>query len=164
MERLGPEDVSAPEIDETTGAPVVLRGGVPGAEVTRARRARIVLTTYGFSRRGISLVEMTAIVLATPRRNGMRQILGRITRRGSDEKILRLVVDIKDVRTALRGQNTDRRKIYKEKNYPIYRIRVGHADLPDNRRPAPPAANEELVWAPPSPPAGDGPPKNPRQV
>jgi len=111
----------------------------------------VVLTTYGYSRRGVSLVEMTSIVLASPRRRGMRQILGRITRRGSDESILRIVVDVKDVRTALKGQSTDRRVVYKEKAYPIYRVRVDHEDFPPGARTAAAAtAAEELVWEPPA--------------
>ncbi|GFR91208.1 BA71V-QP509L, partial [Elysia marginata] len=116
LERFAPEDIEMPEMGcADADAPVVLRGGATRDQISRAHRARIVLTTYGYSRRGVSLVEMTAIVLATPRRNGMRQILGRITRRGSDESILRIVVDIKDVRTALKSQSSDRRKVYIEK-------------------------------------------------
>jgi len=150
-ERFAPEDIEAPELGSAAAGtvPVVLRGGATRAEIHSAHRARIVLTTYGYSRRGVSIVEMTAIVLATPRRSGLRQILGRITRRGSDESILRLVVDIKDVCTALRGQNADRRKVYKEKLYPIYRVRVNHADFSKNRTAARPTGDEELAWEPP---------------
>lgn len=147
LERFAPEDVEVPEIDEET-APVVLRGGATRDQIGHAHRARIVLTTYGYSRRGVSIVEMTTIVLATPRRHGMNQILGRVTRRGSDESILRLVIDIKDVRTALKSQNTDRRKVYKEKGYPIYRVKVAHTDVPEAGAVALPTAAEELVWEP----------------
>lgn len=143
LERFAPEDVYAPEL-EPNSEPVVLRGGASSERLGEARRSRIVLTTYGYSRRGISLVDMTSIVLATPRRHGLNQILGRITRRGSDESILRLIVDIKDVRTALKGQSSDRRKVYKAKNYPIFRVRVDYhsSDV------APPTAEETAVWAP----------------
>ena len=150
LERFAPEEIAVPEIDDDT--PVVLRGGATRAQISEAHRARIVLTTYGYSRRGISIVEMTSIVLATPRRHGMRQILGRITRRGSDESILRLIVDIKDVLTALKGQNTDRRKVYKEKGYPIYRVRVDHASCMGLRAVAPPTDAEKNVWLPENPP------------
>jgi hypothetical protein len=78
----------------------------------------------------------------------MRQILGRITRRGSDESILRLVVDIKDIQTALKGQNTDRRKIYKEKGYPIYRVRIDHTACLGLGAVAPPTTAEKNVWSP----------------
>ena len=136
---VAPEDVLAPEIPLPTcgqdAAPVsILRGGVAREAVgaARAAGAHIVLTTYGFSRRGISLPDMTAIVLATPRRNNLRQILGRILRRGSDESIVRQVVDIVDVRTGLRGQFADRRKIYAEKGYPVAKVRIdaGGAEPP----------------------------------
>lgn len=122
LERFNPEDIDVPEC-------VVLRGGATHGELNKAHNSRIVLTTYGYSRRGVSLVEMTSIILATPRRNGLRQILGRITRRGSDESIIRIVVDIKDVLTALKSQNTNRRKVYKEKKYPIYKVSCNHKDF-----------------------------------
>jgi hypothetical protein len=122
--RMGGAEIVAPELEPTRVS--ILRGGVAKTAVGDARRARahIVLTTYGFSRRGISLPDMTAIVEATPRRNGMRQILGRILRRGSDESIVRQVVDIVDCRTGLKGQAADRRKIYREKGYPISKVAV----------------------------------------
>ena len=165
LERFAPEDIEVPEIEdgdapdddgkvddavaEGADIPVVLRGGATRDQLGRAHRARIVLTTYGYSRRGVSLVEMTAIVLATPRRNGMNQILGRITRRGSDESILRIIVDVKDVRTALKSQNTDRRKVYKAKKYPIYRVIVDHTEYAgDLAAVARPTADEANVWDP----------------
>jgi hypothetical protein len=107
-----------------------------------------VLTTYGYSRRGVSIVEMTAIVLATPRRNGLNQILGRITRRGSDESILRLVVDIKDLGSPLKRQIADRVLVYKKNKYPIFRVRVAHTDYASAGAAALPTAAEVAVWAP----------------
>jgi hypothetical protein len=160
LERFAPEDIEVPELPEDIAAPeraediappeapVVLRGGATREEVSASHRARIVLTTYGYSRRGVSIVDMTSIVLASPRRNGMRQILGRVTRRGSDESILRLVVDIKDVRTVLKGQSSARRAVYKQKEYPIYRVRVSHEDYAEAGAQARLTADEELVWAP----------------
>lgn len=144
LARFAPEDIEVPEIDA-----VVLRGGATCDQLDRAHRARVVLTTYGYSRRGISLVDMTTIVLATPRRHGMHQILGRITRRGSDEGILRLIIDIKDVRTALKSQNTDRRVVYKEKKYPIYRVQTDFEEFAEGLPAvAQPTAAERLIWAP----------------
>ena len=138
--KIPPQDLYVPEL----AGPVVLRGGASPDQLRAAQRARIVLTTYGYSRRGVSLVEMTAIVLATPRRNGLRQILGRITRRGSDESIVRLVVDIKDTRSVLKTQSRDRRLVYKEKNYPIFAVRAAFGAVA-----AAASAPEEPVWAPP---------------
>lgn len=121
-----PEDGSETPPDVSPQRISVLRGGIAAADVGHARRARahIVLTTYGFSRRGVSLPDMTAIVAITPRRNGTRQLLGRFLRRGSDESIVRQMVDIVDVRTGLKSQVADRIKVYKEKKYPIRRVRA----------------------------------------
>jgi len=102
----------------------MLRGGAAKNAVGNARRAgaHIVLTTFGFSRRGISLSDMTAIVIATSRRNGHRQVLGRFLRLGSDESIVRQVVDVVDVNTGLRGQYLTRSKVYREKGYRISKV------------------------------------------
>ena len=138
LERLQPADIIAPELDGAAPADPekisILRGGVAKTAVGDVRRAgaHIVLTTYGFSRRGISLPDMTCIIEATPRRNGLRQILGRILRRGSDESIVRQVVDIVDTRTGLRGQAADRRKIYREKGYPILKAATSWLDYAAN--------------------------------
>ncbi|MFA7287104.1 MAG: DEAD/DEAH box helicase family protein, partial [Patescibacteria group bacterium] len=136
LARVAAEDIDAPEID---AAPVavaapevsVLRGGVAKADMTRAKRAgaHIVLTTYGFSRRGVSLADMTSIVAATPRRNGSRQLLGRFLRRGSDESIVRQMVDIVDVRTGLKSQLTERMKEYRVKKYPVSRVKCSWEDF-----------------------------------
>ena len=95
----------------------MLRGGITKQTFNDAKdaKAHIVLTTYGYSRRGISLPDMTALVLVSPRRNGSRQIIGRILRRNSDEMIVRQIIDIVDVHTVLKSQSNDRIKIYKEK-------------------------------------------------
>lgn len=99
----------------------VLRGGVRTEylEQVRKKGARVVLTTYGYSRRGVSLPRMTAIVLASPRRNGLMQILGRITRKGDDMTIVRQVVDVVDVNTMYRGQFYDRKEAYKLREWPV---------------------------------------------
>ena len=106
----------------------LLRGGVAKDELGKTRRAKshIVLTTYGYSRRGISLPDMTALVMASPRRNGGKQLLGRIKRRGSDQRIRRVVVDIVDVCTGLKSQSTDRNRSYKNEGFPVYTTRTSH--------------------------------------
>jgi len=144
---LGADIVYAPELDGAqapAAEPVlavdpvfaaqaisILRGGVARDAVGNARalRAHVVLTTYGFSRRGISLPDMTALVLASPRRHGSTQTLGRILRRGSDESILRVVVDIVDICTGLRGQAADRKRAYALKGYPITKVQCTHSDF-----------------------------------
>lgn len=98
----------------------VLRGGTTRDELMAAKtQARIILTTYGYSRRGVSITDMTSLIIATPRRNGWTQILGRITRLGSNPAIVRQIVDIVDTKCSLRSQFSDRKNIYQEKGYPI---------------------------------------------
>jgi hypothetical protein len=80
---------------------------------------------------------MTALVRASPRRNGSTQIDGRILRRGSDESILRQTVDIVDINTGLRSQVTDRRKAYKLKGYPIIKLHASWEDYPAPEAPVP---------------------------
>lgn len=97
----------------------VLKGGAKKETIERANKMRIILTTYGYSRRGISYNHLNALVLATPRRTGLKQILGRILRYNSDESIQRYVVDIWDKCSVLKSQLYDRLKIYKERKYDI---------------------------------------------
>jgi superfamily II DNA or RNA helicase len=84
--------------------------------------ARIVLTTFQYGKQSVNIKKMTAIVFATPRRNKMRQILGRVLRKGSDESIVRQIIDIVDAETPLKSQLTDRKKIYAEKKFSIQAI------------------------------------------
>lgn len=114
---IGADNIIAPEM-------AVLRGGVDASIISELKHLKnnVVLTTYGYSRRGISLTHMTSIILATPRRNGMTQILGRIFRQGSDASIIRQIVDIVDVCTSLKTQYYDREKIYKSRNFKIISI------------------------------------------
>ena len=87
--------------------------------IVKGKRNHIVLTTYGFGRRGISLVDMTALIMCTPRKNGLNQIIGRIMRRGSDQSIIREIYDIVDVRSMLKYQFKEREKLYSIRKYPI---------------------------------------------
>lgn len=109
----------------------VLKGGVSKNAVDDAKKekAHVVLTTYGFSRRGISLPDMTCIILATPRRNGMNQVVGRILRRNSDHTITREIIDIVDVCTGLKPQIGERQKLYKARGYTINRVKVNWQDV-----------------------------------
>lgn len=112
LEHIAETDIYVPELE-------ILRGGSTVADMDHAKQSRVVLTTYGYSRRGVSLRDMTALVLATPRKSGMEQIIGRILRRGSDESIERKIVDIVDMNSGLKTQFAFRRKVYEKKMYPI---------------------------------------------
>jgi len=122
-----------PEASNTSAGKVkldstVLRGGSKHADVEEAKNLRIVLTTYGFSRRGISITNMTGMVLATPRRNGLRQIVGRILRLGSDPAIVRCITDIVDKNSTLSRQFYERKKVYDQKQYPITKFTISNED------------------------------------
>jgi len=132
-------------LDDTGAEPVVLRGGATAGEVDAAHRARLVLTTYGYSRRGVSLVQMTAMVLATPRRNGLTQILGRIRRLTPDpalRSVRRVVVDLRDVKVALAAQTSARRQAYRAEGWPVAKVKANYTDFPVGGGGVFPAAEE----------------------
>lgn len=149
--RLGEGFVYCPDFESTVrelggDGSVILRGGATTQERQNAKHSRVVLTTYGFSRRGISLGRMTALVAATPRRNGQIQILGRICRMTKDEAtrtIKRVVVDIRDTATSLAAQSSERRKAYQRKGWPVYYIKSSYKDYSDPRAKAPPTPSEK---------------------
>jgi len=128
LKSFAADEIDTPELtdtDESISEPTevgVLRGGASAKDCASAKHARIVLTTYGYSRRGVSLTNMTTLILASPRRNGLHQIVGRITRSGSDQSIIRQVIDIKDMCSPLKNQNSERRKVYKDRKYPIVMV------------------------------------------
>ena len=126
---LGIDNIIIEELEPVEVA--VLRGGVSSdyLESVRKKGAKIVLTTYGYSRRGVSLPTMTAMVLASPRRNGLTQILGRITRKGDDSSIIRKVIDIVDVNTMYKAQFYERNKVYKQKEWPVEIVTTDFSDL-----------------------------------
>lgn len=109
----------------------ILKGGISKQELldTKNKGAHIILTTYGYSRRGISITEMTSLIMASPRRNGIKQIIGRIFRRGSDESIIREIIDIIDTRSILKNQYYDRKKIYMERKYNIDNEYIRHEHI-----------------------------------
>jgi len=111
--------------------PMALMGGATDEEITHAKeKTRIILTTYMYSSVGVSIDKMTALVLATGRRNNMKQISGRIFRRGGDHTVKRELIDIVDNRTSLKSQVYDRKVVYKENLYEIESKTVNYNDLP----------------------------------
>ena len=99
---------------------IKLMGGSSSQTIEDAKtHGRLILTTYQYSSTGVSIVKMNSLVLATPRRNGLEQIIGRIYRLSGDQNIERVIVDIVDNRTCLKSQFYDRKKIY-DKKTPVY--------------------------------------------
>lgn len=110
----------------------ILMGGATEDDRALAHRSRVVLTTYGYSRRGVDYKHITAIVAASPRRNGLNQVLGRIERMSPDRSLLsikRVVVDIRDSKSALDGQHVDRRAAYDAKGWPISQVKCSYSDF-----------------------------------
>ncbi len=123
----GADDGEPDGADDDAGPfTAILQGGATRDDIKGAERCRVAVTTFGYSRRGVSLQHMTALVWATPRRGGACQIIGRVTRRGSDQSIVRVIVDIKDMRTPLRSQSTDRRREYKARGFPVEKFKASY--------------------------------------
>jgi superfamily II DNA or RNA helicase len=109
---------------------VLFYGGT--SDETRAlaiaeKGARIIIATFSYCGTGISIIRMSAIILASPRYSNMKQIIGRILRRGSDTSIARDVIDIVDYRTCLAHQFRIRKNAYDYYNakYDIQIIKSG---------------------------------------
>lgn len=89
----------------------MILGGVSEAEMTRAANARICCASFGAGGTGLSFPRFNALVLAHPRKTGIKQISGRIFR-GNDKTAKRIIVDIIDTKL-FRSQFTKRAKQYK---------------------------------------------------
>jgi hypothetical protein len=107
---------------------------VGGAEADALERAelesRVIFTTYQYMGTGKSVVKMTGLVLATPRRSKMKQYINRIFRLGSDMSVKRHIWDIVDVKIPVRTQWNTRRKHYVAKGYDIELTEVDYKDIP----------------------------------
>lgn len=103
----------------------ILRGGVKGIEAKEAKEAKIVLTTYGFSRRGLSIKEKVALIMATPRRTPLAQLFGRITRTGGPSiDVIREVYYIMDMKSPIKGQADSIKEFCKTKGYEISKTKI----------------------------------------
>lgn len=95
-------------------------GGATNEELKTAElKSKVIFTTYPYMGTGKSIVKMTGLVLATPRRSKMKQYINRIFRLGSDASIMRHIYDICDMKISLGGQWSTRKKYYLSKNYKI---------------------------------------------
>ena len=92
---------------------MTLLGGAGEEEISWAKSfSRIIVTTYAYSSTGVSIDKLNAAILATPRKNGMTQILGRIYRLAGDATVTRRIVDLVDWNTPMKKQYYERRKTY----------------------------------------------------
>lgn len=86
--------------------------------------ARIFLTTYSLSSKGLSLPRFDTLMFLTSMKSNMTQIVGRIFRKGSDESIERLIIDIVDARTKIKRQWYGRAKEYKARGLDIKKVEL----------------------------------------
>jgi superfamily II DNA or RNA helicase len=103
---------------------MILSGGSTPEDKHRAEKARAVFTTFAFGTQSMSLPHANAIVFASPRKNKMNQILGRILRRSGDPSIPRIIIDLIDSRTKLKGQASTRKGNYTEKGFEIKVLKI----------------------------------------
>ena len=97
-----------------------IKGGASSDEVAKAvEKSRIILTTYQYGGKGLSIVKMDCGIAYTPRRNGMKQVTGRITRMGGDPTLPRVWVDFRDMETNSKTQYNTRKKAYDDKGFEI---------------------------------------------
>lgn len=118
----------APELEKKT-ATAKMVGGITSDEKNAAEKADIILMTYGYGKEGISIKKMNAILFATPRKSKLRQIIGRILRRGGDPSIVRHIIDIVDADTPLKKQFNERNKVYEAKNFDVFTHEISYQDI-----------------------------------
>ncbi len=82
----------------------VLMGNISNNTLKKSQSSRIIVATYQYACRGVSLPKFDAMIFATPRKAKIYQTLKRIFRMGGDMDSTREVVDIVDERTGLRKQ------------------------------------------------------------
>lgn len=89
----------------------------------------IILTTYQYMSTGCSIPKMNCVVLATPRKSGLEQIIKRIFRLGSDYTIVRKIIDVVDWKTTLKNQWYKRKSYYTLQKFAIQEYTYQHTDV-----------------------------------
>lgn len=116
-----PSSIELPESDRK----VILYGGSDEKTIDKAKTlSSVIFTTYAYSSTGVSITKMNGLVLTTPRRSNMKQIINRVFRLGSDQKIRRIIVDIVDAKFPIKGQVRERIKAYQERGCDIIKSKV----------------------------------------
>ncbi len=97
-------------------------------ELKKNKRS-IILTTYKYCSKGISIDKMDAIILCQPRKADTEQTIGRILRASGNVESERIIVDIVDMKTTLKSQFSHRKKIYKEFNFDVQIEKIHYDSL-----------------------------------
>ena len=128
--RLDGNDLGADNIDMAHAADMFV-GGIKDDKITNIiDHTRVLFSTYGYAGTGISILKMTAELYLTPRKASMKQIVGRILRRGSDPAIPRIIVDIVDKKTSLRYQLGARRVAREHYGFKETDIMIKYTEIP----------------------------------
>ena len=107
---------------------VILYGGSNEQTINQAKKiSTVVFTTYSYSSTGVSIIKMNGLILATPRRSNLIQIIGRVFRLGSDVDIKRIIVDIIDAKLPLKSQMRERIKAYRDRKCDIIHLHAERA-------------------------------------
>jgi hypothetical protein len=118
------------EILESNDDFVRIVGGAKPGDLEQAEvKSKVIFTTYQYMGTGKSVVKMTGLVLATPRKSKMKQYINRIFRLGSDMNIKRHIWDICDMKIKLNAQWRKRREHYVTKKYNIITTKVDYDDI-----------------------------------
>lgn len=103
---------------------VILYGGADAETIDNAKKvSTVVFTTYAYSSTGVSITKMNGLILATPRRSNMKQIINRVFRLGSDQTVKRMIVDIVDAKFPIKQQVRERIKAYQERGCTILKTK-----------------------------------------
>jgi superfamily II DNA or RNA helicase len=121
----------APELKKELDGVTELMGGSTDEDIERAKSTgRIIMTTYQYSGTGVSINKMNAIILATPRKSNMKQIMGRIYRLTSDATVVRQIIDLVDNKICLKSQYYTRKKTYiNQLQAPITDVKIKWQDV-----------------------------------
>ena len=104
------------EIPELNKSCILFGGSTKDNIMNAVHYASVIFTTYQYSSTGLSIDKSDALILATPRRSNMTQIVNRIFRLKEEFKDKhRYIIDIIDNMTVLKNQVNDRRKAYIER-------------------------------------------------
>ena len=71
------------------------------------------------------------MILSTPRKSNMKQILGRIFRLRGDQKIKRYIIDLVDNRTCLKSQYYSRKKSYNDLSDNVKSVKINWDECRD---------------------------------
>lgn len=97
----------------------VLKGGVTTEVIKDAECRRIILTTYGYSRRGVSYNKYTALIFATSRnaKYSIEQVIGRIFRFRGPKTVVRHIAYIWDSNTVFKKHIKNHTEVYDKFGY-----------------------------------------------